>query len=220
MNSRHTNIALFVLLIMIVTTVAGCRRPPRFPVPPPVVIDGRPHHKPKHRIKHYRYRYYPVSQVYYDHSRRVYFYYGKRGWVSVPVLPRHIHIDIDNYVTVDLEGPKPHIHHKRVLKNYPANKYQKKRRKEIRKEKKERRKEYKKEKREERREYREDKRESRKEYREDRREDRKDRREDYREDREDHYEDRYDDRHDYRDDDYDDDRKGKKGKKKKKNKWD
>ncbi len=213
MNFRNPLVPLVIVAFFSISLLAGCRGP-RFPVPPPIIIDDGYHQRPRHRIKHYRYRYFPGSQVYYDSSRRIYFYFSNNTWLSVPVLPPHIHLDMHNYVTVDLEGPKPHIHHKNVIKRYPPRVIKKQNRQQERREiKRDERKEYRDarddrryDKRQDRKEYREDKqerRQDRKEYREERQERREDKREerkDYRDDREDRREDRRERRQEYRDD--------------------
>ncbi len=109
-----------IISIMLISTLAGCRvRRLPLPVPPPIVPRVSPYAKAPVRAAHHRYRYFPAHQVYFDTSRNIYFYFSNHAWFSAPVLPPHIHIDRDNYVVMELEGPKPHLYHKQTVKRYP-----------------------------------------------------------------------------------------------------
>lgn len=210
MRFRHSHISLLILALVGIALLSGCRGP-RLPVPPPVIIDDDHRHRPRHRIRHYRYRYFPGCQVYYDTTRKIYFYFSNNVWVSVPVLPRHIHVDWDDYVTLELEGPKPHLHHKDVFKRYPPKVRKKAPRQNPKKIEQRHRQQ---EKKEYRKEQREERQERRQEYRDDQEEDRYEKRQqyqEYREERDERREENRERRKGYRDDDYDDngnDRRG------------
>ena len=76
--------------------------------PPPERGGGPPPWAPAHgyRAKHH-YRYYPPSQVYYDPGREAYFYYEGGRWQVSVSLPSSIHIDINDYVRLDMDADEP-----------------------------------------------------------------------------------------------------------------
>lgn len=132
MRFHDQKIILLILLLVALSALSGCRRPP-LPAPGPVIIDdGHPGRRPHQRSRYYRYRYFPAYEIYYDTSRRLYFYFSNGRWLSVRVLPRHYHIDARDYVIVELEGLKPHVHHRQMTKRYPPHKYRKEERREKR----------------------------------------------------------------------------------------
>ncbi|PLX51273.1 MAG: hypothetical protein C0613_01375 [Desulfobulbaceae bacterium] len=132
MRFHDQKIILLILLLVALSALSGCRRPP-LPAPGPVIIDdGHPGRRPHQRSRYYRYRYFPAYEIYYDTSRRLYFYFSDGRWLSVRVLPRHYHIDARDYVIVELEGLKPHVHHRQMIKRYPPHKYRKEERREKR----------------------------------------------------------------------------------------
>ncbi len=71
-----------------------------------------------HRAK-YRYHYHPSSYIYYDLGRRLYFYYDGGSWQVSVALPTRIHIDINDYVTLEMNTGKPYEYHSEVVKRYP-----------------------------------------------------------------------------------------------------
>ena len=106
--------------------------PPPQPAPPPsrpepVYEPGPPPWAPAHgyRAKHHYY-YYPESYVYFDVGRRAYFYYYGNGWHVSVSLPAQIHVDVNTYVTLDMDADEPYRYHSEVVKRYPPG-HQKKR---------------------------------------------------------------------------------------------
>ena len=91
---------------------------------------GPPPWAPAHgyRAKH-RYRYYPSSRVYYEKERGVYFYYGDREWRVSVSLPSGIHIDADNYVTLEMDTNRPYEWDHEVREKYPPGQLKKKEKK-------------------------------------------------------------------------------------------
>ncbi len=105
------------------------------------IEDGRDyrgapsHHKPAgpppwapahgYRAKH-RYRYYPSSHVYYDIGRGLYFHYGDGHWRVSVSFPAGIHIDVNDYVTLEMDTSRPYEHHSEVVKRYPHGHMKKK----------------------------------------------------------------------------------------------
>ena len=91
---------------------------------------GPPAHAPAHgfRAKH-QYRYYPSRSVYYDISRRLYFYLKGDNWEVGASLPNHIRIGIGDSVRIELDTDKPYIHHADHVKKYPPGQLKKKNKK-------------------------------------------------------------------------------------------
>ncbi len=88
---------------------------------------GPPPWAPAHgkRAKH-KYRYYPSSHVYFEFGRKLYFYYDGGSWEAATKLPKWISLDIDNYVTFEMQTDKPYELHSEVVKNYPPGHQKKK----------------------------------------------------------------------------------------------
>jgi len=100
------------------TVVIGDSRPP--PAGPPVYEKGPPPWAPAHGYRAKRhYRYYPSSYVYYDTGRGLYFYYEGDNWRVGVSLPSHIHIDVGDYVTLDMDTDRPYTYHSDVVDRYP-----------------------------------------------------------------------------------------------------
>ena len=95
--------------------------------PPPERGGGPPPWAPAHgyRAKHH-YRYYPPSQVYYDPGREAYFYYEGGRWQISVSLPSSIHVDVNDYVRLDMDADEPYRYHGDVVKRYPPGKQKKK----------------------------------------------------------------------------------------------
>ena len=88
---------------------------------------GPPPWAPAHgyRAKH-KYRYYPSSRVYYEKKRGVYFYYKDGKWQVSVSLPSKIRIEVNDYVTIEMDNDKPYKHHHEVVKRYPPGQLKKK----------------------------------------------------------------------------------------------
>lgn len=115
-------IAIGILLLL----VFGChhsrvvveKHPVYTPAPPPE--PGPPPWAPAHgyRAKHHYY-YYPASYVYFDTGRKLYFYYSDSRWQVSVSLPTAIHIDVGDYVALDMETDRPYTYHSDVVRRYP-----------------------------------------------------------------------------------------------------
>lgn len=93
---------------------------------------GPPPWAPAHgyRAKH-RYRYYPAVQVYYNVNQGSYIYYENGRWEVSVSLPQRIKINVNDYVTLEMDTERPYAYHHDVVKKYPpgqAKKYKKKKR--------------------------------------------------------------------------------------------
>ena len=109
---------------------AGSSYPPPPPPPPqqaPPPEPGPPPWAPAHgyRAKHH-YRYYPESYVYFDVGRRVYFYYYGNGWQVSVLLPAQIYVDVNTYVTLDMDADEPYRYHSEVVRRHPSGHHKKK----------------------------------------------------------------------------------------------
>jgi len=71
---------------------------------------GPPLHAPAHgyRAKHH-YHYYPRAEVYYDTSRKLYFYMQGDGWKASVSLPLDLKVRLGDYVSVEMESDKPYL---------------------------------------------------------------------------------------------------------------
>ena len=88
--------------------------------PPPPPKNGPPPWAPAqgHRAK-YRYCYYPTSQVYYNENKGSYIYYSNGNWEVSVSLPDRIKINVNDYVTLEMDTDQPYKYHTEVAKKYP-----------------------------------------------------------------------------------------------------
>lgn len=121
---------VFVLLgvsVLLISMTVGCygtrvavvnepvyREAP--PAPPPGPPPWAPAHG--HRAKH-RYRYYPASSVYFEVERKVFFYYSNGQWRVSVSLPAGLRVDFRDYVSLEMDTPRPYHYHSEVVKKYP-----------------------------------------------------------------------------------------------------
>ena len=86
----------------------------------PPAKGGPPPWAPAHGYRaKYRYRYYPSFYVYFDLERRVYFYLEGGRWRVSARLPSGIHIEVANYVNIELDTGKPYEYFSEHRKKYP-----------------------------------------------------------------------------------------------------
>ena len=88
---------------------------------------GPPPWAPAHvyRAK-YRYRYYPTSRVYYEEGSGAYFYYRDGQWQISASLPIGFRIDVNDFVTLEMNTNRPYEYDNEVVKRYPPGKIKKK----------------------------------------------------------------------------------------------
>jgi hypothetical protein len=104
--------------------------------PEPVVVakskpkGGPPAHAPAHgyRAKHH-YRYYPSCYVYFDVSRKCYFYLSGDSWKVSASLPVHMRVQLGNYVSIEMDTDRPYTKFKEHKKKYPPGQLKKKKKK-------------------------------------------------------------------------------------------
>ncbi|MDF1577056.1 MAG: hypothetical protein RQ753_04190 [Desulfurivibrionaceae bacterium] len=119
MNATGKKIILLGAVFCLLLPAAGCRGRAPLPPHPYFLGPGEPPYGRPHVRAGYRYRYYPGSEVYYDTSRNLYFYISGGVWLSAPVLPGSVWIDRDNFVTMEVNDPRPYFYHRDTLKRYP-----------------------------------------------------------------------------------------------------
>jgi hypothetical protein len=96
------------------------------PPPPPSRSAGPPPWAPAHGYRaKYQYYYYPSSHVYYDTVRSVYFYYSGEKWTASVSLPSSVRIDVNEYVTLEMDTHEPYRYHPEVVKRYPPGQQKK-----------------------------------------------------------------------------------------------
>ncbi|MCK4486291.1 MAG: hypothetical protein KAU38_05930 [Desulfobacterales bacterium] len=85
-----------------------------------VVKGGPPTHAPAHGYRaKYSYRYYPSGCVYFDASRKVYFYVEGNNWTMSVSLPQEIQLRLGSYVSIELDTDRPYIHFEEHKRRYP-----------------------------------------------------------------------------------------------------
>jgi hypothetical protein len=88
---------------------------------------GPPPWAPAHGYRaKYRYRYYPASRVYYEERSGVYFHYREGQWRMSASLPIEIRIDVNNFVSLEMNTNRPYEYHHEVVKRYPPGQLKKK----------------------------------------------------------------------------------------------
>ncbi|MCK5487633.1 MAG: hypothetical protein KAI86_15555 [Desulfobacterales bacterium] len=128
-------VSLALGLICLLFITSGCyngrviieKNPPHpSPPPGPHVEKGPPPWAPAHgyRAKHH-YRYYPSWHVYFDVGRSLYFYYDSGHWRVSVSLPSGIRIEVEDYVTLEMETDRPYEYHAEVAKRYPPGQQKK-----------------------------------------------------------------------------------------------
>lgn len=94
--------------------------------PAPAPRNSPPPWAPAHgkRAQH-AYRYYPSSMVYYDEHQGVYFHCDMGTWRVSVELPRSVSIDLNEYVTLEMDTAEPYRYHEQVIVQYPPGKVKK-----------------------------------------------------------------------------------------------
>jgi hypothetical protein len=94
---------------------------------PVVVKSGPSPHAPAYgyRAKH-TYRYYPDAYVYYDVTRKVYFYLEKGEWIMAVSFPNHLSVNLSEYVMIETENDKPYTEYDKHKQKYPPGQLKKK----------------------------------------------------------------------------------------------
>jgi hypothetical protein len=100
------------------------------PPPPPHARGGPPPHAPAHGYRaKYTYYYYPDAGVYFDTARQLYFYMDDGRWRISVSLPRHLHVRLDDHVTIHMNSDRPYTHYRKHKKKFPPGQMKKKHKK-------------------------------------------------------------------------------------------
>ena len=92
----------------------------------PAVKGGPPPHAPAHGYRSkYRYYYYPEAYVYFDISRKVYFYLEGDRWRMSASLPHTFHVRLGQQVTIEMDSDKPYTQFASHKKKYPPGQLKK-----------------------------------------------------------------------------------------------
>jgi hypothetical protein len=71
---------------------------------------GPPPHAPAHGYRaKYNYHYYPKAKVYFDTSRRLYFYMEGDKWRASVSLPLNLNLKLGDYVNIEMDSDKPYL---------------------------------------------------------------------------------------------------------------
>ena len=104
--------------------------------PGPVVVaksnskGGPPPHAPAHGYRaKYSYRYYPSCYVYFDISRKFYFYLAGDGWKVSASIPASMRVQLGDYVSIEMDTDRPYTKFKEHKKKYPPGQLKKKKKK-------------------------------------------------------------------------------------------
>jgi hypothetical protein len=94
---------------------------------PAVKGGGPPPHAPAHgyRAKH-AYYYYPDVYVYFDISRKVYFYIQRDQWRMSASLPHSFRVRLGDHVQIELDSERPYTYFDTHKKKYPPGQMKKK----------------------------------------------------------------------------------------------
>ena len=101
--------------------------------PEPVVVakskpkSGPPAHAPAHgyRAKHH-YHYSPSCYVYFDISRKCYFYLDGDNWKVSVSLPVSLRAQLGEYVSIEMDTDRPYTKFEDHKKTYPPSQHKKK----------------------------------------------------------------------------------------------
>lgn len=92
---------------------------------------GPPAHAPAHGYRaKYSYRYYPSCYVYFDISRKCYFYLDGDNWKVSVSLPVRLRAQLGEYVSIEMDTDKPYTRFEYHKKTYPPGQLKKKKKKE------------------------------------------------------------------------------------------
>ncbi len=139
---KRTDIAsiamVLICIFLLVPSTACSVRGPGFGVhvgdePAPVVVGppppppGPPPHAPAHGYRaKYTYYYYPDPYVYFDVSRKLYFYLDDGAWRVSVSLPSHLRVRLGDHVTIGMDSDRPYTEFRDHKKKYPPGQMKKK----------------------------------------------------------------------------------------------
>ena len=125
--TRSSILFVFGLLILLFSACGIDRVGIHMGSEEPRLKGGPPPHAPAHgyRAKH-RYHYYPDAYVYFDVSRKLYFYLEGGRWVMSVSLPHSLQVRLGDHVAIEMDSDKPYTHFDSHKKKYPPGQAKKK----------------------------------------------------------------------------------------------
>ena len=72
-----------------------------------------------------RYQYFPSVRVYHDADRGLYFFPQGLEWRIAVSLPGELRMQLEEYVTIEMESSKPYIYNEQHQKKYPSGQVKK-----------------------------------------------------------------------------------------------
>lgn len=131
MQTAQKIISLVIVCALFTITVSACANY-SYKNPSAGYSKGPPPWAPARGFRaKYQYRYYPSSYVYFDVKRTLFFYRSGEVWMQSYKLPPAIHLNVDNYVTLNMGVDKPYEFHHNVAKKYPPGLNKKKYKKKV-----------------------------------------------------------------------------------------
>ncbi len=64
------------------------------------------------------YRYYPLSSIYYDIQKGLYYYQRDDKWVASVSIPAALSTDVGSFITIEMDTDKPYKRHNEVKKKF------------------------------------------------------------------------------------------------------
>ena len=129
MKTRQTLMIAFACIALLISTGCSLKGGGVYVGEPGPTVKkgGPPPWAPAHgyRAKH-AYHYYPDASVYFDISRKLYFYLVGDEWKAGVSLPGSLHVQLGDYVTIEMDTDRPYTHHKEHRTKYPPGQMKKK----------------------------------------------------------------------------------------------
>ncbi len=67
----------------------------------------------------HQYKYFPDASVYFNRNKKLYHYFSNNRWHTGHTLPSAIKINPREFVSLDVAGDKPYLHHQEIAHRYP-----------------------------------------------------------------------------------------------------
>jgi len=91
---------------------------------------GPPPHAPAHGYRaKYMYRYYPSAMIYFDITRKVYFYFAGGAWRVSVSLPANLKVRLGDHIAIEMDTDKPYRDFEKHKAKYPPGQLKKKKKK-------------------------------------------------------------------------------------------
>ena len=125
MRSFDLRRLLFCLVPGLLLFISSCTVQLTSDTVEPRPTGGPPRHAPAHGYRRHAYVYYPSSYVYFDTTRKVYFYMTSGAWKMSVKLPSSVTINLREGVSMTLDTNSPHTYFSTHKKKYPPGQLKK-----------------------------------------------------------------------------------------------